>query len=133
MKGRGQNIPLVTDTLPGLYKKAFVKIQSCKHLCRSSKSLEQATHIGEGLVQPNFKEVKDFFPSTSCIKKFHTKRERGRPSKSSRPQYCSGDKYRIRVVQESFCQSSILQAFVQITNSNGADNFHGRRPGIAKL
>ena len=32
MKGRGENIPLVTDTGSGLYKKAFFKAQSCTRI-----------------------------------------------------------------------------------------------------
>ena len=40
---------------------------------------------------------------------------RGRPGEWSRPEYSSGDQYQIRVVQESFLQSSILHAFVKIT------------------
>ena len=89
MKGRGQNIPLVTDTGSGLCTKAFYKAQSCTRLCRSPNSngagnahrrrpgtakfdevkwdfpsptlTEQVTHTGEGLVQPKFDEVKWVF------------------------------------------------------------------------
>ena len=63
MKGRGQNIPLVTDTGSGLYKNAFFQssiLHAFVQIAQLQK-MEQATHMGEGLVQPHFDEVKGVF------------------------------------------------------------------------
>ena len=77
MNGRGQNIPLVTNTGSGLYKKDFYKSQSCTVCENYPTPTEQATLTGEGLVQPNFDKVKGGFPSTSGIQKYHIKRKQG--------------------------------------------------------
>ena len=75
MKGRGQNILLVTDIGSVLYKKAFYKAQSCTRLCRSHNSNGAGNQHGRRLGQPNFDEVKGGFPPTSGIKKYHIKRK----------------------------------------------------------
>ena len=77
MKGRGQNIPLVTDTKKGCTRKLFSKLNPARVCADHPTPMEQATHTGEGLVQPNFDEVKGGFPSTSGIKKYHIKRKQG--------------------------------------------------------
>ena len=68
VKGWGQNIPLVSDTGSGLWMKAFIKLNPARVCVDKSTPMEQVTYTGEGLVQPNFENVKGVFPSTSGIK-----------------------------------------------------------------
>ena len=100
----------------GCVGKLNFSAQACMRLCRSPNSNGAGNPHGRRLGQPNFDEVKGGFPPTSGIKKYHIKRKQGRrPGERSRPEYSSGYRYRIKVVQECFFQSSILHAFVQIT------------------
>ena len=70
-----------------------------------------------------------FFSSPLGFKNTIFRGSKGRFGERSRPEYSSGNQYWIRVVHESFFQSSILHAFVKITNSNRAGNPHRRRLG----
>jgi len=58
-------IPLVTDTGSGMYKKLFLKLNPA-HICSDYPTPnEQAKHMGKCLVQPYFHEVKRGLSSAS--------------------------------------------------------------------
>ena len=111
MKGRGQNIPLVTGTGSGGARKLFTKLNPARGCVDHSTPTEQVTP-GEGLVQPKFDKVKGFFHEPLGLKNTILRGSRGKIRERSRPEYSSGDRYWITVVHESFLQSSILHAFV---------------------
>ena len=68
MKYRGQNIPLVTVTGSWLYKKVFSKLNPARVCADLPTPTEQAAHMGEGLVQPHFDEVKMVFHQALGLK-----------------------------------------------------------------
>ena len=53
------------------------------------------------LGQPKFDKVKGVFHQPLVIKKFRIKRKQRETGERSRPEYSSGDRYRIRVVRAS--------------------------------
>ena len=81
MKDRGPNIPLVTNTGSGLFKKASSKLNPARVCADHPTPMEHATHTGEGLVQVNFDEVKWVFHHPLGFKNTILRGSRGDPVK----------------------------------------------------
>ena len=113
----------MTDTRSELYEKVLFKAQSHMSLCKSPSSDGASNLHGR---RPGKAKIfrSQGVPTTSEWKKTPHYEEAGRPGEQSRSQYSSGDWYRIRVVWESFFQSSILHALVQIAQLPWSKEIH---------
>ena len=64
--------------------------------------MEEVTHTGEGLIQPNLTKSSGVFQQPLGLKNTILRGSRGRPGERSRPEYSSSDQYRIRVALKLF-------------------------------
>jgi len=127
VNGQGHNIPLVTNTGSRLYKKAFYKSQSCTRLWKLPTFNVAGNPHGRWPATAKFWQSQWDFHQPLGFKNTILRGSRGKPGEWSRPEYSSGDQYRIRFVQERFLQISILHAFVKITHLQ-----RSRQPSLEK-